>query len=190
MSHKKTIYCVATVAFLLTIRRRLRLLKLHPESLATTTSRLRMTRGILRLPDKTSFRGAIPEPFETVWQKTRYIEYTDGTFRFRKPQPDCSACWPDHPRRSRGHGIRPFPQPQHSADHTACIRTVFAMTKTTRARTTTCLPARSGNPARQQLQLHLGWPTRIAAPPRRIPALSAGGTILTSTSLRDQPGDR
>jgi len=31
--------------------------------------------------------GPIPEPFETVWRKTRYIEYTDGTFRFKKPQP-------------------------------------------------------------------------------------------------------
>ena len=31
--------------------------------------------------------GPIPEPFETVWQKTRYIEYTDSTFRTRKAQP-------------------------------------------------------------------------------------------------------
>ena len=31
--------------------------------------------------------GPIPEPFETVWQKTRYIEYTDASFRTKKPQP-------------------------------------------------------------------------------------------------------
>lgn len=31
--------------------------------------------------------GPIPAPYETVWQKVRYIEYTDGNFRTRKPQP-------------------------------------------------------------------------------------------------------
>jgi FtsP/CotA-like multicopper oxidase with cupredoxin domain len=31
--------------------------------------------------------GPIPEPFETVWRKVRYIEYTDGTFSRRKTQP-------------------------------------------------------------------------------------------------------
>src|SRR5262245_5336949 len=31
--------------------------------------------------------GPIPAPYETIWRKVRYIEYTDGTFRNRKPQP-------------------------------------------------------------------------------------------------------
>jgi FtsP/CotA-like multicopper oxidase with cupredoxin domain len=31
--------------------------------------------------------GPIPEPYETVWNKVRYIEYTDGAFTTRKPQP-------------------------------------------------------------------------------------------------------
>jgi FtsP/CotA-like multicopper oxidase with cupredoxin domain len=31
--------------------------------------------------------GPIPAPYETVWGKVRYIEYTDGTFTTRKPQP-------------------------------------------------------------------------------------------------------
>lgn len=32
--------------------------------------------------------GPIPEPFETVWEKTRYIEYTDASFTTQKPQPE------------------------------------------------------------------------------------------------------
>jgi FtsP/CotA-like multicopper oxidase with cupredoxin domain len=31
--------------------------------------------------------GPIPAPYLTVWNKTRYIEYTDGHFNVRKPQP-------------------------------------------------------------------------------------------------------
>jgi FtsP/CotA-like multicopper oxidase with cupredoxin domain len=33
--------------------------------------------------------GSIPEPWTryTVWKKTRYIEYTDASFSFKKPQP-------------------------------------------------------------------------------------------------------
>lgn len=31
--------------------------------------------------------GPIPAPFETVWRKVRYIEYTDSTFSRRKAQP-------------------------------------------------------------------------------------------------------
>src|SRR5205085_1013881 len=31
--------------------------------------------------------GPIPAPFETVWSKVRYIEYTDASFTTRKPQP-------------------------------------------------------------------------------------------------------
>ena len=32
----------------------------------------------------------IPQPWakQTKWQKVRYIEYTDATFRVRKPQPE------------------------------------------------------------------------------------------------------
>src|SRR5262249_25079930 len=30
--------------------------------------------------------GPIPEPYQTVWNKVRHIEYTDGTFSTRKPQ--------------------------------------------------------------------------------------------------------
>lgn len=32
--------------------------------------------------------GPIPEPYQTVWNKVRYIEYTDGAFTTRKPQPE------------------------------------------------------------------------------------------------------
>jgi FtsP/CotA-like multicopper oxidase with cupredoxin domain len=31
--------------------------------------------------------GPIPAPYETVWSKVRYIEYTDVSFTVRKPQP-------------------------------------------------------------------------------------------------------
>lgn len=31
--------------------------------------------------------GPIPAPYATVWGKVRYIEYTDGSFTTRKPQP-------------------------------------------------------------------------------------------------------
>jgi FtsP/CotA-like multicopper oxidase with cupredoxin domain len=31
--------------------------------------------------------GPIPAPYETVWNKTRYIEYTDNSFTLPKPQP-------------------------------------------------------------------------------------------------------
>lgn len=63
MNHKRTILiAVATVAFLLTIggartAQTAQTVQTLSESLATTSSRLRMSRGILRLPDKTSFTG-------------------------------------------------------------------------------------------------------------------------------------
>ena len=56
-----------------------------------TTSRRKTSPGTTRPADLNLTEGRpIPQPWakQTKWQKTRYIEYTDATFKVRKPQPE------------------------------------------------------------------------------------------------------
>src|SRR5208282_3522115 len=126
----------------------------------------------------------IPMPWRnrTVWQKTRYIEYTDETFTVRKPQPEWLGIMGPVIRAEVGTKLW-FIFITAPRRNIVFIRTDCATTRTMRARVM-CAPGWAGKFRPGGSLPITGSRMRVAGRDQEIRVRLCGGTTRTSKSRR------